>query len=47
VTWVPYGGRAPFSPFSLDGTTQVLLPVSGRPALRSGRAGRSLRGKAD
>ena len=47
VPWENIGGRAEFITFSLDGTTQILNPVSWFEALRSGRAGRSLRGTSD
>ena len=47
VPWENIGGRAEFITFSLDGTTQILNPVSWFEALRSGRAGRSLRGSRD
>ncbi len=47
VPWENIGGRAEFITFSLDGTTEVLNPVSWFRALRSGRAGRSLRGSTD
>ena len=47
VPWENIGGRAEFITFSLDGTTQILNPVSWFEALRGGRAGQSLRGKAD
>ena len=43
---VPYeniGGRAEFITFSLDGTSQILNPISWFTALRGGRAGDSLR----
>jgi signal peptidase I len=43
VPWENIGGRAEFVTFSLDGTTQLLNPVSWFEALRSGRAGTSLR----
>jgi len=43
VPWENIGGRAEFITFSLDGTTQVLNPVSWFEALRGNRAGRSLR----
>jgi len=46
VPWENIGGRAEFITFSLDGTTQILNPVSWLEALRGGRAGRSLRGTA-
>jgi signal peptidase I len=44
VPWENIGGRAEFISFSLDGSTQIFNPVSWFEALRSGRAGRSLRG---
>ena len=47
VPWENIGGRAEFITFSLDGSTEVLNPVSWFRALRSGRAGRSLRGSRD
>ena len=47
VPWENIGGRAEFITFSLDGTTELLNPVSWFKALRAGRAGRSLRGKID
>ena len=47
VPWENIGGRAEFITFSLDGTTQIVNPVSWVEALRSGRAGRSLRGTKD
>jgi signal peptidase I len=47
VPWENIGGRAEFITFSLDGTTEILNPVSWFQALRSGRAGRSLRGAKD
>jgi signal peptidase I len=43
VPWENIGGRAEFITFSLDGTTRIWNPVSWFEALRSGRAGRSLR----
>lgn len=43
VPWENIGGRAEFITFSLDGTTQLLNPVSWFQALRPGRAGSSLR----
>jgi signal peptidase I len=43
VPWENIGGRAEFITFSLDGSTQLLNPVSWFQALRSGRAGASLR----
>jgi signal peptidase I len=42
VPWENIGGRAEFITFSLDGTTNVLNPVSWFTALRSGRAGTGL-----
>jgi signal peptidase I len=47
VPWENIGGRAEFITFSLDGSTEILNPVSWFRALRSGRAGRSLRGSRD
>jgi signal peptidase I len=47
VPWENIGGRAEFITFSLDGSTQIVNPVSWFQALRSGRAGRSLRGTRD
>ena len=47
VPWENIGGRAEFITFSLDGTTQVLNPLSWFEALRGGRAGQSLRGSKD
>ena len=47
VPWENIGGRAEFITFSLDGTTQILNPISWFEALRGGRAGHSLRGKTD
>jgi len=47
VPWENIGGRAEFITFSLDGTTQILNPISWVQALRRGRAGRSLRGTTD
>ena len=44
VPWENIGGRAEFITFSLDGTTQLLNPLSWFRALRGGRAGDSLRG---
>lgn len=43
VPWENIGGRAEFITFSLDGTTRLSNPVSWFSALRSGRAGSSLR----
>ncbi|MGI8706139.1 MAG: signal peptidase I [Sphingomicrobium sp.] len=43
VPWENVGGRAEFITFSLDGTTELLNPVSWVQALRGGRAGTSLR----
>ncbi len=45
VPWENIGGRAEFITFSLDGSTNLLNPVSWFSALRSGRAGTSLRPK--
>jgi signal peptidase I len=47
VPWENIGGRAEFITFSLDGTTELLNPVSWFRALRGGRAGDSLRGSTD
>jgi signal peptidase I len=47
VPWENIGGRAEFISFSLDGTSQLFNPVSWFQALRSGRAGTSLRGQKD
>jgi signal peptidase I len=47
VPWENIGGRAEFITFSLDGSTEIFDPVSWFQALRSGRAGRSLRGSSD
>ncbi len=47
VPWENIGGRAEFITFSLDGTTQLLNPLSWFRALRGGRAGDSLRGSTD
>ena len=47
VPWENIGGRAEFITFSLDGTSQFFNPVSWFQALRSGRAGTSLRGQKD
>jgi len=47
VPWENIGGRAEFITFSLDGTTELFNPVSWFRALRSGRAGDSLRGSTD
>ena len=47
VPWENIGGRAEFITFSLDGTSQIVNPVSWFEALRSGRAGTSLRAKKD
>ena len=44
VPWENIGGRAEFITFSLDGTTELLNPLSWVRALRGGRAGDSLRG---
>ncbi len=43
VPWENIGGRAEFITFSLDGSTNLLNPVSWFTALRGGRAGTSLR----
>ncbi|MEK6638512.1 MAG: signal peptidase I [Pseudomonadota bacterium] len=43
VPWENIGGRAEFITFSLDGTTRITNPVTWFSALRSGRAGSSLR----
>ena len=43
VPWENIGGRAEFITFSLDGSSKWWNPVSWIEALRSGRAGRSLR----
>jgi signal peptidase I len=43
VPWENIGGRAEFITFSLDGTTELLNPISWFQALRGGRAGTSLR----
>ena len=43
VPWENIGGRAEFITFSLDGTTQLLNPLTWFEALRGGRAGDSLR----
>jgi signal peptidase I len=43
VPWENVGGRAEFITFSLDGTTELLNPISWVEALRGGRAGASLR----
>ena len=42
VPWENLGGRAEFITFSLDGTTQLLNPLTWFTALRPGRVGRSL-----
>ena len=47
VPWENIGGRAEFITFSLDGTTELLNPLSWFRALRSGRAGDSLRGPTE
>ncbi len=47
VPWENIGGRAEFITFSLDGTTELLNPLTWFPALRGGRAGDSLRGSTD
>ena len=43
VPWENIGGRAEFITFSLDGSSVWWNPISWIEALRSGRAGRSLR----
>lgn len=43
VPWENLGGRAEFITFSLDGTTRLNNPLSWFSAMRSGRAGTSLR----
>ncbi len=43
VPWENIGGRAEFITFSLDGSTSMLNPLTWFSALRSGRAGKSLR----
>ncbi len=43
VPWENIGGRAEFITFSLDGTTKLFNPLSWFEALRSGRAGSTLR----
>jgi len=45
VPWENIGGRAEFITFSLDGTTELLNPLTWFDALRPGRAGMSLRGQ--
>ncbi|HUG45813.1 MAG TPA: signal peptidase I [Sphingomicrobium sp.] len=47
VPWENIGGRAEFITFSLDGTTQLLNPLSWFEALRGGRAGSSLRPRTE
>ncbi len=47
VPWENIGGRAEFITFSFDGSTQYFNPLSWVFALRSDRAGRSLRGSRD
>jgi signal peptidase I len=47
VPWENIGGRAEFITFSLDGTTQLLNPISWFRALRGGRAGTSLHAAID
>ena len=47
VPWENIGGRAEFITFSLDGTTELLNPLTWVRALRGGRAGDSLRGSTD
>ena len=44
VPWENIGGRAEFITFSLDGSSELLNPLSWFEALRTGRAGTSLRG---
>jgi signal peptidase I len=43
VPWENIGGRAEFITFSVDGTTRLSNPLTWFSALRSGRAGKSLR----
>ena len=43
VPWENIGGRAEFITFSLDGSSKLVNPISWFEALRSGRAGTSLR----
>ena len=45
IPWENIGGRAEFITFSLDGTTSLFNPLTWFSALRSGRAGTSLRPK--
>jgi signal peptidase I len=47
VPWENLGGRAEFITFSLDGTTRLFNPLSWFSAMRSGRAGLSLRPSED
>ena len=47
VPWENIGGRAEFITFSLDGSSQLLNPLSWFDAFRPGRAGTSLRGRKD
>jgi len=47
VPWENIGGRAEFITFSLDGTSELFNPISWFQALRSGRAGSSLRAQKD
>ena len=47
VPWENIGGRAEFLTFSLDGTTNIVNPLTWFSALRGGRAGQSLRGSAE
>ena len=47
VPWENIGGRAEFITFSLDGTSELLNPLSWFRALRGGRAGESLRASSD
>ena len=47
VPWENIGGRAEFITFSLDGSAQLLNPLSWPESFRSGRAGTSLRGRTE
>jgi signal peptidase I len=47
VPWENIGGRAEFITFSLDGSAQVMNPISWFQSLRGGRAGTSLRGQKE
>jgi signal peptidase I len=47
VPWENIGGRAEFITFSLDGSAQVVNPISWFQSLRGGRAGTSLRGQKE